>query len=110
MLQIDTARLWGIPDFTVSEGKIKAGSANCVWCENAVSIGEFVLVVQVDSRADAFVMHPKCLPSEVKAARKLAIDLRLILPFVLICMFRILSKHAKVCRKCTQSNILCRSP
>lgn len=75
MIQIDPVRYWGISNFSVSEGKIISGSASCVWCERAIIIGKFVLVVQEDGRADAFAMHLACMPPEVKAARRLALDL-----------------------------------
>lgn len=44
MIRIEVVGLGAIPDFTVSDGKITAGSANRVWCDNTASIGEFGLV------------------------------------------------------------------
>jgi hypothetical protein len=75
MIGIETLRKWSIPAFTVSEGKIVSGSDNCVWCEQVTNILEYVLVVQEDGRTDTSVMHLECLPPEVKAARKVALNL-----------------------------------
>ncbi len=43
MIQLEAVRLWGVPGFVVPEGKIISSSGNCVWCDNATGIGEFVL-------------------------------------------------------------------
>ncbi len=80
MIQIDAAHLWGIADFTVTEGTIVASTGNCAWRERAAEIGEFVLIVQEDVRSEALVMHTKCLPSEFASARRFVSGLAQIAP------------------------------
>ncbi len=75
MIQIDAVRMWGIPEFTVTEGLISGGSLPCIWCEHQIEGWEFALIVKEDGHAEAFAMHLKCMPPEVKDARKFALGL-----------------------------------
>lgn len=61
-LELSIVGHWGISDFIVSEGYVKQGSAECVWCSKVAGVGEFVMLVKEDGHAAAFAMHPKCLP------------------------------------------------
>lgn len=75
MIQLNIVRLWGIPDFSITEGHITEGAAECVWCHKIAGVGEFVMIVQEDGHFATLAMHPKCLPFEIKAARNFVIGL-----------------------------------
>lgn len=73
MVQINAVRTWGAAEITVTEGTVIAGCGNCAWCDQPAVAGEFVLIVEEDGRAAKLVVHPKCLPPGVKAARAFAL-------------------------------------
>ncbi len=75
MVQIDVVYKWGVLDFMVTEGTIISGYDKCAWCKMPADVEEIVLAVQERGRTEKFVLHPKCLPPEVKAARKLALGI-----------------------------------
>lgn len=75
MVELNPVRMWGITDFSVTEGHITNGSAECVWCHKVANVGEFVMIVQENGHTVSLVMHPKCLPPDVRAARFIAVQL-----------------------------------